>query len=417
MGRPLHTPHVAALVTASLGIAVACGCGRPPQPGAVTVTTKTVIGQVVALGGDPVAGATVVVDTDFSGDDFVRLQTDSEGRFTFDMRAPRCEPHRHGTFGRASVYAPGYGVAGGVLRDRDNIIRLSRAAEISGRALDAFGQPVAGALVELNSVEDIRRNIVLVDPLGGGFTAKSGDDGSWSISGVPASGGIAYVRLVDPRFVSVQTHAIIRSGRAEHVVLIARPGGSIAGRVVYEDGAPAQGVTVFAQPHEGRQPGSTYWSRAETDADGAYLLTGLGEGHYNILVDEGSGDRVAAAHEAVYVSPPREAPVSDLVLIPGAVVQGKVIDGQTGAALPGVRVGGHGPSRPRSSAGIFGVHTDSTGRYTLRLPPGENMLSASTGSPPLESEPQRITLEPGETRTVDFRLRPPRKNREGWWPF
>jgi hypothetical protein len=406
MKKLLAKLHVAVLVTATLGIAATCGCGKRPPPTATTVTTKTVTGQVVGVAGDPVAGAAVVVDTDLSGENFVRLQTDSEGTFTFDIGVPTCESHRHGIFGRAAVRARGYAVGGGVLRDGDNVIYLSRPAEVSGRVLDSFGQPVAEALVELNSVQDIRRNSILLDLLGEDFTTRSGADGSWSISGAPASGGVAYVRLTDPRFVGVQTHAIIRSGRAEDVVLVARPGGSIAGRVVYEDGAPAQAVTVFAQPHGGDQPGSTQWSRAETGADGAYVLTGLDEGQYNVLVDEVSGDWVAAAQEAVYVGPPGETSVSDLVLTPGAVVQGQVIDGQTGVPLPGVRVGGHGPSRPLSSAAIFGVHTDSAGRYTLRLPPGESGLSAGAGDAFAEPGVQTVNLQAGETCTLDFRLWP-----------
>lgn len=408
MQRLLARPYVVALVAASLGIAVGCGCGKSAPSAATTLTEKTVTGQVVGVAGDPVAGAAVVVDTDLSGDDFVRLQTDSEGRFTFDVGVPTCQSHRHGIFGRAAVCARGYAVGGGVLRDGDNVIYLSRPTEISGRVLDSFGQPVAEALVELNSVQDVRRNSILLDLLGEDFTTKSGADGSWSISGVPASGGIAYVRLIDPRFVGVQTHAVIRSARAEDVVLVARPGGSIAGRVVYEDGVPAEAVTVFAQPHDRDQPGSTQWSRAETGADGAYVLAGLGEGQYNVLVDEASGDWVAAAHEAVHVSPPGETPVSDFVLIPGAVVQGQVIDGQTGAPLPGAQIGGHGPSRPLSSAAIFGVHTDSTGRYTLRLPPGESGLSADAGGPFLQSGLQTVNLEAGETLTLDFRVWPTR---------
>jgi hypothetical protein len=398
----------ALLVAAGLGVAAAFGCGNRPSPTAITVTTKTVTGQVVGIAGDPVPAAAVVVDTDLSGENFVRLQTDSEGRFTFDVGVPTCESHRHGIFGRAAVYAREYAVGGGVLRDGDNVIYLSRPAEVSGKVLDAFGQPVAEALVKLNSVRDIRGNIILLDVLGEDFTTKSGADGSWSISGAPASGGIAYVRLIDPRLVSVQTHAVIRSGRAEDVVLVARLGGSIRGSVVYGDGAPARAVTVFAQPHGGDHPGSTTWSRAETGADGAYLLTGLGQGQYNVLVDEASGDWVAAAQEAVNVIPPGETPLSDLVLIPGAVVQGQVIDGHTGAPLPGVRIGGHGPSRPWSSAAIFGVHTDSAGRYTLRLPPGESELSAGAGDAFAESDLQTVNLRTGETHTVDFILWPTR---------
>jgi hypothetical protein len=371
------------IISASTAILAVSGCAKSPPPATPSLTTKTVSGEVISPGGRPIAGASVVVDTDFSGEDFVKLQTDSEGKFAFDLDVPTCGPHRHGTFGRVSVYASGYGVGGGILRERPNVIRLSKAAEIAGSVVDEFGGPVPDARVALNHAE----------------------------------GGTACVRLADPRFVCVQIPVPIGGRGAAQGVLMARLGGFIAGRVIFEDGTPAPDATVLAQPQDDARADAVFDSRAQTDADGSYVLAGLGRGTYNVMVIRPPDGWVAAAQEAVQVAPPHKTPAPDLMLTRGAVVQGRVSDGRTGAPLPGVRVGGHGPIRPESSAAIFAANTDADGRYALRLPPGESYLSAGTGQPPLESPRQSVSLQYGETRTVDLVLWPPRDQSGSWWPF
>jgi len=403
-------------ISAFLVVLLVSGCGKSP-PAAPSTSTKTVIGQVVSSGGRPITDANVVVDTDWSGESFVKLRTDPEGKFSFDVEVPTREPHRHGVLGRASVSAPGYGVGGGLLHDAHNVICLSRATEVSGTVQDEFGRPLPDALVELRLVEDSRGFLVWLDMLEIDLTARSGADGNWSISSVPTDGGSAYIRLIDPRFVRVQCEVPIGGGNTAKGVLVARVGGSIVGRVVYENGTPAEHVSVFAQPRSeygGLEP-LDCWT--ETSADGSYVLPGLTQAGYNVMVGTPPDGWVAAALEAVDVAPPQKTPAHDLVLTRGAVVQGRVIDGRTGAPLPRVRVGGHGPSRPRSSGGIFAANTDAKGRYTLRLPPGESVLSAETGQPELESGAHAVTLRSGETRIVDFVLWPPREKGSGWWPF
>jgi hypothetical protein len=191
----------------------------------------------------------------------------------------------------------------------------------------------------------------------------------------------------------------------------------VEGRVRYEDGKPAADVRVMAQIQEVHMRGLAQgvidpewtWAEAVTRADGSYRLIGLTTASYNVSVEERSGNWVAEAVEGVATRVRRTERLPDLVLTPGGIVEGTVVDEATGKPMPGVHVGCHGPHRPRSSAMIISSLTNAEGHYRLRVAPGESYVyvadSVAQNAGRQGFNDETVSLKQGETRSVNFRVK------------
>ncbi|MDQ3815244.1 MAG: carboxypeptidase regulatory-like domain-containing protein, partial [Armatimonadota bacterium] len=330
---------------------------------------------------------------------------DGAGTFTVNLEPAKFNPN---LLGRVVIFSPGVGVGGGNLLKGETLFRLERAGQAQGKVVDLAGQPVVGATVSVSFISWDNNSQILwlgESPLRSKFSVKTGADGQWVIPNLPITAE-ANVEIDDPRYVRVSTQARVGT---EIPPLIARPSAVITGKVVYEDGKPATGIEVLAQ---GQARGG--WGSAITGADGSYRLTSLPSGAYNVMVGEQPEAFVAAALEGVMAREGETKQVPDLVLTPGGMIEGTVVDAGTGKPLPDTGVGSYGPHRPRSGAAIINAYTDKEGRYKLRVAPGESYLYIY--DPPqgyLRPEDQNrqepgsnITVEKGQTKTLDFRLHP-----------
>jgi uncharacterized GH25 family protein len=408
------------LAASALAIGALCGCGGPQPPagaGAAPSLAKTVKGQVIGPAGQPVAGAQVVVSQGRGRFDYTELKTDEQGRFEITLEAP---PYWD-TVAWCCVYADGLAVGGGRLTRGDNLVVLRTPGEATGTVVDSHGRPVQGAAVTLARVipGDMAHSFSIPPGLADSFTAKTDEGGRWTIRCVPPIGS-ARVALDDPRFVGEAKEVRLTARSGSSVTLVARPGASLSGRVVYEDGSPAAGVAVMAQAKD-LEATAWGWAEAATTADGSYQLTGLPDGVFNIFVEESSGEWVAAALERVAASAPRAVELPDLILTRGAIIEGTVTDMTTGEPLPGVCMGSYGPHRPMSSAAIISDYTDGHGRYQLRVAPGHSYVYVA-GAPPGCQEGQAATVDlgRGESAVADFAVGPPWAGpgrKSGWWPF
>jgi hypothetical protein len=201
----------------------------------------------------------------------------------------------------------------------------------------------------------------------------------------------------------------------EQIVVSLERGGSIGGTVVDDTGRPLPGAAVWCHEPSNRVgwpndehllavPGaSAGGSRTETTADGRFLLTGLAPGEkYEV--------RVALAGYSFWES--NRPPVAwtgetgvRLVLLPLYALRYKVIDGETGTALPVAKV------LVRSNAGalsmapeyIHAPESSSGAEWTVqafarRNGPGEeesyriHVAAASPGYVPRE---ETLLLQPG----------------------
>lgn len=358
----------------------------------------TATGLVLGPDEEPVAGADVYVQP--AGGDYRevrRAQTDESGRFSVSVPPHHSWPD---FLGRLNVHKAGLALAGGSLRDEKNVYHLSKPGQAWGTVVDERGRPVAGGPVRLLIYRgDHAPSLVLLDALHDRFTATTTADGRWALSDVPTTGKLT-VLLDDPRFEKARADVILGPGAPESEI-VARPGASISGRVVYPDGLPAAGIEVFAQAYAGMG-----WDRDTTAPYGGYRLVGLSPDTYNVMVDDPSGEWIAVAVEGLSIARGQDAAAGDIALTRGAIVQGTVVDDETGEPIPGVYIGSYGPHRPRSTAAIIGTRTDERGRYRLRVAPGKSYVYIS-GPPRAYLSPRGgvdAVLEEGETEMIDFEL-------------
>ena len=262
---------------------------------------------------------------------------------------------------------------------------LPQAKKVGGLVSDHRGRAVAGAVVQFpfgfvepivgvqTARTDAKGHFTINDlaPFGEQFTAR--------INGVPLSVARTF-RVDHPDYAPLRV-AFERLPANFDVVL--KPAAKIAGRVVYGDsGEPAAGITVYAQaisdPEADAEDG-----RAITDSLGRYVLN-LNEAKYNIFPAAESLTAVAVASIGATTGQTRRA--RDLVLIPGAVITGHLIDARTDKTVnlakdEFVSIGVYGPAKPRSGGAIDGARVQADGSYRVRVAPGANYVYVSGVGP------------------------------------
>jgi hypothetical protein len=181
----------------------------------------------------------------------------------------------------------------------------------------------------------------------GSATFESGDDAK-----TPGS-GVHYADLGDA----------FRAGDVRDLALALPLGLAVRGRAVLGGGRPAAGARVHGD--DGRERG--VGSRAVADDDGRFLLVGLEPariaGEKAVLTIEAEIARVAAGKLDLSDWRPDstagELDAGDVVLRPGAMIRGRVVDADA-APVVGASVGG---GYDRAS-----VLTDAQGVYRLPIP-------------------------------------------------
>ncbi len=374
---------------------------------AATANAAVITGKVIGPEGAPVADAEILVSPRSTPDRLVVAKTDATGAFAVNL-----EDKNYGEsfLGRAVVYFPGLALNGGTLKRGENSFRLEPAGQAWGTVTDTEGKPVAGATVKLMGIQPPvtslspspgTRYVSLPEAVNDRFAAKTTADGRWSLPNVPTTGSAAMM-LDDARFARVRVTVQLGSLAGPAAPIVARPAAEIAGRAIYEDGRPAKGVRIFAQGIQ-----SPEGAADNTAADGSYRLQSLSSGTYNVMVDDRSGEYVAAAAEGVTATEGEKVTVPDLLLTKGALVEGTILDEAAGKPIAGAMIGSYGPERPRSTAAVIATRSDEAGHYRLRVAPGKSyvyLMGPPQGYPDNTRQAFDISVEKGQTKTVNFRL-------------
>jgi beta-lactamase regulating signal transducer with metallopeptidase domain/protocatechuate 3,4-dioxygenase beta subunit len=147
--------------------------------------------------------------------------------------------------------------------------RLVPGRTAGGKIVDEQNQPVSGAVVAL--MVELKRDRVLPDHV---FETKTDDDGTWSISRLPADTRLAGMQYKHPGSVGMWPFALDGKANAElnasKYERILQTGVTIFGRVTDHEGQPVVGATVALG-----QLNNTFLSAStlKSAADGTYRLT------------------------------------------------------------------------------------------------------------------------------------------------
>jgi hypothetical protein len=250
--------------------------------------------------------------------------------------------------------------------------------DVTGIAL-ATGGTVSGVNLTLNTAGSVNGHVVstvdgsaetdvLLSLTNGAasFSAESDGNGNFTFTDLPAG---AYTLATIPGTVMTTTTSVtVTAGVTTTVTLHAAPIGQVTGTVTNGAGQPVSGVTVFAD-----QAGNTVTSTV-TGSNGAYELTGLDAGTYQIAIgDPGSAALVASN---VTLGPANIAPTVNLSLPVAGTVSGTVFAANGVTPLSGAVV-----ALSRNGADLETTSSDGNGNYSfvIETPGTYTVEAASTG--------------------------------------
>ncbi len=345
-------------------------------------TGYTIAGQVVDEAGRGIAEAEVLICFDARFRKYGetrrtpvarRLKTDADGNFRA-RDLPKKRLLITATSKDLCYYMPGlqlplqapcwYPVTYQPGRDSVTGVRLvlRPGAVIAGTVVDTEGGPVPNAIVTLYFVRDGKLEVA-VDATGR-FRAENLQPGKYSIR-AKAEGFAARV----PSPVKAGTEDLVvrlpRTCTVEGVVLLADTGEPVAG-------AEVRSRVVQADMVSAEFGGEVMGETVETDPDGLFKVSVL-PGMDTELSASWKG-YYSKTKPTVHAEADWPAQPVTIELVKGAIVSGTVLDDETDAPVPGVRV--RAQSRT-SRRGAVLTESGEEGRFTLvGLAEGENVVHA-----------------------------------------
>jgi hypothetical protein len=273
----------------------------------------------------------------------------STGRFVWaDVAAGRW---------RASVAAPGYQQFNldelEIVADqatREFVMPLRRGFAVRGRVFElSTGAAIPDAYVGFRQAgapdSDLRRT----------SRAKSQDDGSFTLDGVPAGDVVLSV--------GAQGHAyrelgVVVDEKTPPQEIALSPGGTIAGIVTTAAGAPVTGRVLLR---------GWIGYMGETNEAGRFSYAHLVAGKYRVTADTAAG----SASQDIQLG--RDEIREDIVLVVGG---GRSVRGVVRGLRPEQLSQTHLMLRPASEQGSFSTQPDEQGAYALKgVPPGRAVIS------------------------------------------
>jgi protocatechuate 3,4-dioxygenase beta subunit len=345
-----------------------------------------VTGTVTDAQGRPVEGARVGIEpTSTMRDQRGCVTTDESGDFVLEDLAP-------GKKLRVFAWAPDHGFGScDVLEDLASellvtgvMIRLAPAGSLSGTVVDSERQPVAGAWIRLSPA---------TDGLPSPEAPPTDRSGRFEVRGIPT--GSYVIHTTAEGFVSRSDDPVQigEDGAAGTVTIVLERGLVIEGRVLDTAKEPLSDVMIHAHL---LNPGArTHFStRTHTDARGAFRLTGLPPGTYNIntyspgYFQQNRGDVDTGTEDLVITMPE----------FPRLVGRVRSLD----------------PSRP---LGVFTVITragrgsrsamfsDAEGRFEFPIKPGNHLVMATASGGRVSAQPVPATVpENGSSSPIEIFL-------------
>ncbi|WP_165224788.1 sigma-70 family RNA polymerase sigma factor [Aquisphaera insulae] len=288
------------------------------------------------------------------------------------------------------------------------LFQMEKATTVSGRVIDQDDRPVAGAAVIINVSKNYPRSRQWIDTRW--EEIRTGTDGRWSFSGVPAEAGSIRLGtyhhgyLTESNFFNetedFRPLSALRDGSA---ILRLHRGTPVEVTVRSTSGQPVPNAEVFYGL--GRGYGNAI-PPAKTDSRGRLML-GIKPGTTSSLIAR--APRLGPVLESIRVG---DRPLRvDLTLPPPRVLTGTVLDtARRPIAAASVQVSWSGPAtRPGEDRGSQAIAasliTDADGRFTWKEAPAGG-IRVSAGARGFAADPGRV-VEAGTEHEHEIVLTPP----------
>ena len=293
----------------------------------------TLRGRVLDLvNREPVAGALVwSVRGEF-------VLADDQGQYALD----------DGIYKSRAVYAAATGYLQDASQRREDsadvpAIGLTPAGTLSGRVVDQDGGLLAGVEIEMSMPRGGNFTPAAHRMMREGWRGRTSDRGVFKVTGLPA--GLGYeltfkLRGYAPRTVEVAPLEAQENRTGLRVVL--EPGRLAFGQVVDENDVPVVGAeVVLEESPKGSDPMAAMWRMRQrqrsgkepsylTDGEGRFEINDLAAGRYNLEV-RASGFAPARVPGVQVTQGDPRADFGVIVVVPGASIEGRVIDAEGGA--------------------------------------------------------------------------------------
>lgn len=271
----------------------------------------------------------------------------------------------------------------------------SQGCVLDGTVTDLEGRAVADASVSFS------KNSLQADALTQDST-RTDAQGDWNSE--PLAGREFLLSVTAPGYLAANT--VARCDQDDGVDIVLAPGGTrLRGTVEDLGGGPVEGASVWLLPAVGDPSAAV---STTTDEDGRYDISVLPD-RYTVLASH--RDYVLSARQTVLRA---DTASEDFALLPGASVEGRVVDGVTGRAVEEATVTTLLSPRAalRSNAPMAAVFasflpaiSDAEGRYRIDgLPPGFVRVTAR-GADRVNTDAPEVSLALAQTRSdVDIEL-------------
>ena len=358
---------------------VTVAAAQPETQDVPLVRGATLLGRVADEEGRPIEGATVMVSR--GGEDMFRafirsmegegaVRTGRDGSFRATRLAPGDNQRldvRHDEYEERAI--GGISLSPGGTRSGVSVI-LRRGLSVRGVVKDEEGRPLPGAEVNLSSARTLRagRGGVQMSFVGPGsqLRRETGADGRFEFRGLKAGDYTVSARRPGFSRATVDPVNVAEARAGESLELVLKPGATISGILHDKSGAGSSGWSVSARaasqaggPALG--PGSIR-TEEPTGPDGVFLLEGLTTGETYEL--QAMGPVGLGPRRSGVVAP---AEGVELVATGTGQIRGRVVDGDSGRAIPDFQV----RYQPDAQGGV---------RFVMRMGPGR-------GRGPFEKQP------------------------------
>lgn len=323
---------------------------------------------------------------------FRTLSFDQQGRARFDGLPAESQI-------MVTLTAPGYALRRDLAdapvgltllagRDRELELPIEREVVLTGTVRSPAGEPLARARVATERTEE--------GDFGFGRTVRTDDAGRFELRGLLS--GARVLRADHDGFLAIELDlGVLRPGeRRTDLEIVLRSGSWFAGQVLWPDGTPAQGVTVYVLevPDPGTSPSAFDLAsvRLRTDEEGRFSTSGLETpGPFELRASARARGEVAERLAAAGMLPEdgrRRAELQVrrqdvhagnrnlvLMLTAGETLRGRVVD-PAGRAITPARVvlqpagGFSSQHNVRDAEGAFSISGLGPGRYTLAASAG-----------------------------------------------